>query len=687
MKYLITPILLSSILMLISCSEDTTAGEELSSLAITLQMPSKQEVETRVGLSPIERSKDLYAIWSSNDKVQAILRRGNEMFDLGRAKVTNISNDHRTATINFDRRATPNYNPPYTIYLFTGNTHPASADAIGGGNWSAYCTYDIIRESLESFNAPMFSQIVVNGKDVPVAQFTHFGTYELLHLKNDTNLPITVVHQGFNCEKPWYQASTTVWFNDDYDHTNLSGEWEGDVDSPEFIIMPHADRTIVSWYIPSGYKVNNAQLIATIDGKAGITSTNTFSSDVTLQRGHAYHMYATWNGKELKFDKSNELLDELGLGFTHLDMQEGGGYGFTTGREGHLKLETTDPSVATAIESDVIGELHVDILAHSIGTAIITITDTRSGEKSQIEVVVTEAINFGAHVHVGETEIVTMKNKNGVYEAYSEDPSIATCEVNGNKISVTGKKLGETIIHVSEKTSNKQYTIEVIVHENGGSPDDDPDAGGIYSDETPQHKVSLDSYFIGETEVTQKLWKTVMGSNPSIFQGDNLPVEEISWDDSQVFIKKLNALTGKNFRLPTEAEWEYAARGGQKSNGYKYAGSNDVDEVAWNCNNSNNRTHTVGTKGPNELGLYDMSGNVWEWCQDWYGFSYYKESPVINPCNTTEASSNRPEDHQHIHRGGSIEYVIKDLRVAMRGDYYNSPSNRLRGLRIVLANK
>ena len=189
--------------------------------------------------------------------------------------------------------------------------------------------------------------------------------------------------------------------------------------------------------------------------------------------------------------------------------------------------------------------------------------------------------------------------------------------------------------------------------------------------EKPAHSVTLSSYYIGKTEVTQELWQAVMGSNPSNFKGGRKPVEQVSWNDCQTFISKLNSLTGKNFRLPTEAEWEFAARGGIKSKGYKYSGSNTLDDVAWYYGNSGKTTHEVGTKSPNELGLYDMSGNVQEWCNDWYGDKYYSSSPSNNPTGPSSGVS-------RVGRGGSWFVVASYCRSSDRGG--GAPVNRNYGL-------
>lgn len=165
----------------------------------------------------------------------------------------------------------------------------------------------------------------------------------------------------------------------------------------------------------------------------------------------------------------------------------------------------------------------------------------------------------------------------------------------------------------------------------------------------PEHQVTVDSFSIGKYPVTQKQWKAIMGTNPSYFNGDDLPVEQVSWDDVQEFIKKLNEQTGKNYRLPTEAEWEYAARGGNKSKGFQFSGTDNFNEDDfWHENNSGKRSQPVGKKRPNELGIYDMSGNVCEWCNDWVG--KYSAETQFNPTGPTN-----PERYSEgrIVRGGS----------------------------------
>ena len=198
-----------------------------------------------------------------------------------------------------------------------------------------------------------------------------------------------------------------------------------------------------------------------------------------------------------------------------------------------------------------------------------------------------------------------------------------------------------------------------------------------FDNEKPAHSVTLSDYHIGKYEVTQKLWIAVMGSNPSKFKGDNLPVENVSWNETQEFIKKLNRLTGQKFRLPTEAEWEYAARGGNKSKGYKYSGGNSIGLVAWYNENSEEMTHSVGTKWmSNELGIYDMSGNVWEWCQDWYGS--YSSGSQTNPTGASTGS-------YRVLRGGSWGSIARFCRVSVRKDWDpNYRNNGDYGFRLVL---
>ena len=292
------------------------------------------------------------------------------------------------------------------------------------------------------------------------------------------------------------------------------------------------------------------------------------------------------------------------------------------------------------------------------------------------------------NILVGQHEIRLTKDG---YDEHKETVTVAKGERKQVKATMNKQEVVQQPIATTTSSSEDQtFTVDGVsftmkfveggTFQMGATSEQGSDA---YSGEKPVHSVTLSNYYIGETEVTQALWKAVMGSNPSYFKGDNLPVEKVSWNDCQEFIRKLNQKTGKNFRLPTEAEWEYAARGGKKSNEYKYAGSNSIGSVAVYEENSYNKgsnspdygTHRVKSKSPNELGLYDMSGNVWEWCQDWKGD--YGSSSQTNPQGPSSGSS-------RVLRGGSWVSKARDCRVSRRGS--DNSDNRYShfGFRFVL---
>lgn len=294
-------------------------------------------------------------------------------------------------------------------------------------------------------------------------------------------------------------------------------------------------------------------------------------------------------------------------------------------------------------------------------------------------------------------------------------PVLVLAQQPQNSLTVTVKGVSFKMIRVQGGTFTMGCTSE--------------QGGECSSNEKPAHKVTLSTYYIGETEVTQELWKAVMGSNPSEFAPKETnsarcsydafvadinklnakkpgsmrvptrqewdaamvttsgslkcPVENVSWNDCQTFIRKLNELTGKKFRLPTEAEWEFAARGGTKSAGYKYSGSNDINAVAWYTVNAYDKgksspdygTHVVKTKKPNELGIYDMSGNVYEWCSDWD--RYYNSSAQTNPAGPSSGSYRVLRGG---HWGDDARYCRSSRRDSSGPDYR---SNSL-GLRLVV---
>ncbi len=251
-------------------------------------------------------------------------------------------------------------------------------------------------------------------------------------------------------------------------------------------------------------------------------------------------------------------------------------------------------------------------------------------------------------------------------------------------IAIKGDKNADTI------AADGSLNIEMVFVEGDSflmgcnSPDE---TYACEDDEKPAHTVIVHSFYMGKYEITQAQWRSVMGFNPSVFSNcDNCPVENISWDDAKLFIQRLNNKTQKKYRLPTEAEWEYAARGGKQTRNYLFAGSNNPKEVAQYYSNNNKKPRHIGSKKPNELGIYDMSGNVHEWCEDWYDEGYYAISPKSNPSGISnkKGSLRVGEGYPRVMRGGSWCANAEDCRVSFRFSRKPKKRSSAFGLRLVL---
>lgn len=248
----------------------------------------------------------------------------------------------------------------------------------------------------------------------------------------------------------------------------------------------------------------------------------------------------------------------------------------------------------------------------------------------------------------------------------------------GGQVEIKSR-VTESVLAVESRKAKADPFHEHMVLVKSGTFEMGSMGSNTWKFEMPIHKVILSDFWLCKYPVTQGMWKAVMGkkNNPSYFKGDDKrPVENVSWNDIQTFIRDLNQKTNGDYRLPSEAEWEYAARGGSQSNGYKYAGSNDLKEVGWYADNPDSWPHPVGKKKPNELGFYDMSGNVWEWCKDvWHGD--YKGAPTDGSAWVSGGDSSR-----RVVRGGSWNHFSDDCRVASRAQCSADFGDRTTGFRL-----
>lgn len=290
--------------------------------------------------------------------------------------------------------------------------------------------------------------------------------------------------------------------------------------------------------------------------------------------------------------------------------------------------------------------------------------------KNFLPVMVTFA-DFGVEKLEGNRTYVLVLNQNGNTVRPTEPIAQSTVQQKPTTRLSSGTSGSTITIPVKDGISIEMVKVEAGTFMMGATPEM---KNPIFKEE-PVHQVTLTKdYYIGKYEVTQALWKAVMGNNPSFNEGGNLPVERMSYTECLMFISKLNDMTGMIFRLPTEAEWEFAARGGRKSRGYQYSGGNKLSDVAWYDANSNYKTHPVGTKLANELGIYDMSGNVAEFCHDRY--ETYSETPQIDPIGKGKSL---------VRRGGSWREGTWFCRSSCREDQLPGDYGYTTGFRLVLS--
>ena len=421
------------------------------------------------------------------------------------------------------------------------------------------------------------------------------------------------------------------------------------------------------------------------------------------------------------YDPNSVLVTDITLSQSTLTLEVGQSSGvMTTVSPSNASKKTliwtsSNPDVATVSSS---GNTEGVIKATGVGTATITCAATDgSGVTATCQVTVnpilvkditlsqpTLTLELGQTRYIS-AEISPSDATNNKVRWSSSDESVATVGDGNGGGYVKAKGVGTATItcsatdgsgvtatcQVTVPSVTTTYTVNGItfrmVSVTGGTfkmgaqsvdsslPNYDADAR---DNESPVHDVTLSDYCIGETEVTQGLWYAVMGYNPSFkYIGDDLPVDGAGWGRCQEFIEKLNELTGETFRLPTEAEWEFAARGGTMSHGYKYSGSNNIDDVAWYEGDAYGiRIHEVATKQPNELGIYDMTGNAYEWCQDWYG--EYSSAAQVNPTGSASATGTR-----RVIRGGLwYSFALKDFRTTVRYGHVTTESPGTTGFRL-----
>ncbi len=747
-------------------------------IVITAEIPDDNL--TRAYLTQKDGSLDMIAQLDEDDKIYLLIEQDGVFYHnsssafFGDYSITSLAENKKSCTFEFDLREEIDPNKPYTIY---GGIGMRLLIADIDDNKDVGVGYSYIFHTPYLKGIPLYF-VLESSKVTDKAKFKHLTAYEILHVSNTSKDSISFNFGGYDVDEPWYYTNNYIQFPDfrTWGDNNTKDGYSDDV-----TIKPGETKDFMTFYLPTGKKMTDAKLRAIVNGTE-ITSSNTKSSDVEIKVGNAYHMYATWDGKELKFREDDmpvgENIETITINGVSFNMVRVDGGTFMMGaneKQTSVAYENEFPAHKVTLSTYYIGETEViqrlwkavmgeDWYFYYEGDSLpvnnvsyseiqefllklnkLTGKNFRLPSEAEWEFAAKGGIKSCNYIYSGSDNLTNVTstlmnisnvarfqpNELGIYDMsgnvdefcaddlgqYSADDAFnpqgpvlskmvavrgdswstssppneywyyrcrtsyrgSTFKLEGGRARYRGFRLvmGKPWVNniVEEYISSMVY-VQGGTFLMGGEPSYDY---GYYKYLSPQpaHQVELSSFYISKYEVPQLLWETVMGDNPSIYKGEIKPVENVSWNDCQEFITRLNNMTNKHFRLPTEAEWEYSARGGCLSQGFAYAGSDSPGEVTAAYYNYFSETMEVVGLKPNELDIYNMSGNVSEWCQDIC--AEYTSDSCINPQGSQKGI-------YRIHRGGGAYPFSESWFFYVRNRYYDVPETRdaTIGLRLVL---
>lgn len=535
-------------------------------IVFSLSLPDESHAQTRAQL--VEKDYRNFTVkWNVGD-VMTLFFHYNAVYYTSEGRVISVSNSGKTAQFSVQLPEEIDPKGAYRVYGVSGKNGTIL-------NKRPQIYVGMVRSTPEDFQVPVFFSAAIARQWPKDIICSHLGAYEILHFKNKSINTVSVTFNGFNSEKPWYYVYAAYNPIDDKLFPGISNVPSSELreNTPTTKIPTESTAQFYCWYIPTGEKMQEATLVMDIDGKT-IASSNTKSSDIDIQKGKAYHLYATWNGQEL-IQGLETYTDRLRLSASELTMPlDGEATVNILSGNGSYSVETSDSKTAVGYMS----RGTVKIRSAYPGEATITVTDDFTSEKKEVKVTV-------------------VPTDDNLYGRIMQDMILV--------------EPGTFIMGID-------------------GPEEDFCS--------PAHQVTIKRpYFIGKYEVTRKLYYEVCNDEiPENIENPDWGIGQLARYEVRDFIIALNKKTKKNFRLPSNAEWEFAARGGIYSKGYTYSGSNELSDVAVMREGSSSTEYRtpVGTKRPNELGIYDMTGGMREWVDD-YPYEYTSD-PETSPRHIPE---------------------------------------------------